>query len=900
MEIQKSETSDLSFFAPFVKVDPDQRLVWGYASTPTKDLQDERVSLAAVKNALPDYMEWANIREMHQLSAVGKTQQASVDDKGLFIRGKIVDDKAWNKVKEGVYQGFSIGGDIIKKVGNEIQEVRLTEISIVDRPANPECKLDGWKVSKALTNPPFELVKFEDGKYEAPPLSLVKTEIDSDMIFDREEIGLMSRIITKLTLPPRQLTAKSSHMAEKFGDGFSSPAGPASHSGEPEIGGHPADERNINEHAASAPDKGSGGQQSMPAGTAARPSGESKPSNNHPYSSQTVVPNEHVTDYVLIWPEFDDPDEAGMEGESAELCRAAWLNRAACMNRADKDGTELCNTVLTLFAGGDAIKSLTNSHLAKAADWLAELAETPDSKYSKSQVVLMTKALNAELSKREFSQDERDRLSNTGAALPDGSYPIANESDLHNAIQAFGRAKDKAKVKRHIISRARALGATHVLPADWPGSTKKETKADDGEEGDGKDLEKNGDTFDEAADESAINAKADYGDTLQKFMGMFGASNLSAMAGIYDQIKMLTESIRMEGASEYGDEHDMAMGDKLQTMLEMMGAVIADHANHEVGEEEDKTAKVVGALEAHGITEETVKMAATIFQKGRHSNAHKAALHKAAHHVGKCMEHCAKAAHHHKMAMGMCAKAQKATGGMILVKAEDLRHHLSMLGQHVEGAGEQAELASSHLGKAMGDSATAPPTKEENEDGPTMNTGGKEGEGADEGEDGIWEGDPQVKRKMQSELTEGEVEDYPADSPYERDHSPGTASPTGIKTAKSAKPRLYTQAEVDAMTENAALRAKVENMEKTLANTPAGPARARLFAVEKRNAMSTDSDDPANERLRTLYSGVEVDNNDPDSLTKAGAKLLTNMLSNPRTFGKSLSDPNFKGGVGTR
>lgn len=69
--------------------------------------------------------------------------------------------------------------------------------------------------------------------------------------------------------------------------------------------------------------------------------------------------------------------------------------------------------------------------------------------------------------KRDFSQEQRDHAAARGAALPDGSFPIENRSDLKNAVRAFGRAKDKAKAKAHIISRARALDATSLLPDDW-------------------------------------------------------------------------------------------------------------------------------------------------------------------------------------------------------------------------------------------------------------------------------------------------------------------------------------------------------------------------------------------------------------------------------------------------
>jgi len=75
--------------------------------------------------------------------------------------------------------------------------------------------------------------------------------------------------------------------------------------------------------------------------------------------------------------------------------------------------------------------------------------------------------LPSEIAKREVSEEERARLADSGAAMPDGSYPIANISDLKNAIQAFGRAKNPAAVKKHIIRRARALNAIDQLPEEW-------------------------------------------------------------------------------------------------------------------------------------------------------------------------------------------------------------------------------------------------------------------------------------------------------------------------------------------------------------------------------------------------------------------------------------------------
>lgn len=69
--------------------------------------------------------------------------------------------------------------------------------------------------------------------------------------------------------------------------------------------------------------------------------------------------------------------------------------------------------------------------------------------------------------KRDFTQQERDDAASSGAALPDGSFPIKNKGDLKNAIRAIGRASNPTKAKTHIKTRAQALDATDMLPDDW-------------------------------------------------------------------------------------------------------------------------------------------------------------------------------------------------------------------------------------------------------------------------------------------------------------------------------------------------------------------------------------------------------------------------------------------------
>lgn len=139
----------MRIFVPLAKCDEEKRLAIGYASTPALDSQGEIVKREAVEAALPDYMRFANVRDMHRPSAVGVAQEAGVDSRGLYNAAKVVDDDAWEKVKQGVYKGFSIGGRVTSRDPADhriITGLELTEISLVDRPANPEAVIDVYKL----------------------------------------------------------------------------------------------------------------------------------------------------------------------------------------------------------------------------------------------------------------------------------------------------------------------------------------------------------------------------------------------------------------------------------------------------------------------------------------------------------------------------------------------------------------------------------------------------------------------------------------------------------------------------------------------------------------------------------------------------------------------------------
>lgn len=135
-------------FAKIEKFNDEQQIVEGYASTEALDSDGEIITIEALTDALSGYMDDPAVREMHQMIAAGVTKAAFVDEKGLYISAKIVDPIAWLKLKEGVYRYFSVGGIVLSKIGNRITKFLLTEISLVDRGANPEAKIEVIKMSK--------------------------------------------------------------------------------------------------------------------------------------------------------------------------------------------------------------------------------------------------------------------------------------------------------------------------------------------------------------------------------------------------------------------------------------------------------------------------------------------------------------------------------------------------------------------------------------------------------------------------------------------------------------------------------------------------------------------------------------------------------------------------------
>lgn len=65
------------------------------------------------------------------------------------------------------------------------------------------------------------------------------------------------------------------------------------------------------------------------------------------------------------------------------------------------------------------------------------------------------------------STEAREKAKQRGHTMKDGSFPVEDGSDLDNAIQSVGRAKDPQAARRHIIAQAKRLGLEDRIPESW-------------------------------------------------------------------------------------------------------------------------------------------------------------------------------------------------------------------------------------------------------------------------------------------------------------------------------------------------------------------------------------------------------------------------------------------------
>ena len=149
---EKSTVNDLttSYFS-IEKSDrqPDGTLmVYGKATDDSVDIDQQICDAAWLDRAMPAWFKTGgNIREQHSSIAAGVAKEYEAKADGHYIMAHVVDPVSVKKVDAGVLRGFSIGIKSprvvrdTKAANGRIIDGQIVEVSLVDRPANPNCQL---------------------------------------------------------------------------------------------------------------------------------------------------------------------------------------------------------------------------------------------------------------------------------------------------------------------------------------------------------------------------------------------------------------------------------------------------------------------------------------------------------------------------------------------------------------------------------------------------------------------------------------------------------------------------------------------------------------------------------------------------------------------------------------
>lgn len=149
---EKSTVNDLttSYFS-IEKADrqPDGTLmVYGKATDDSVDIDQQICDAAWLDRAMPAWFKsGGNIREQHSSIAAGVAKEYEAKADGHYIMAHVVDPVSVKKVDAGVLRGFSIGIKSprvvrdTKAANGRIIDGQIVEVSLVDRPANPNCQL---------------------------------------------------------------------------------------------------------------------------------------------------------------------------------------------------------------------------------------------------------------------------------------------------------------------------------------------------------------------------------------------------------------------------------------------------------------------------------------------------------------------------------------------------------------------------------------------------------------------------------------------------------------------------------------------------------------------------------------------------------------------------------------
>lgn len=144
-------------------------IVYGVATDETLDSDQQIVDLGFSKQAMPEWLKWGNVRVMHStnLYPAGVGMEVDTTGNSVMMKAQIYEPTAVLLVETKTLKAFSVGiADPkvihdVKARGGRIVGGEIIEVSLVDRPANPNCSFGVIKCDKG--GDPVLVSKFSKG-----------------------------------------------------------------------------------------------------------------------------------------------------------------------------------------------------------------------------------------------------------------------------------------------------------------------------------------------------------------------------------------------------------------------------------------------------------------------------------------------------------------------------------------------------------------------------------------------------------------------------------------------------------------------------------------------------------------------------------------------------------------
>lgn len=435
-----------SVFAPITKsVEQDDGtiLVYGKATDGGLDSDLQRCDPVWLSAAMPKWYNnglGGNVREQHDPHrAVGKAVEHEIAEDGHYVTAKIVDPVAVAKTRAGVFTGFSIGIRSPKLSKSEsapngiINGGDIVELSLCDRPSNPSCLLTlvkaakpGMEVNVLDYDPERRLIKCEE-------LIEKSVEPDTDTVTVPADVPEL-HVKVDAEMSPDQLREYEA----VFGDEVKKTT-------------------DVAHLDAPAP-----GQTCTDCGEA-----------GHLRCNSVAT---------------DENGQLEFDLEAAKALVAQTLAKAESGIGQDESGDisgalQAITIVAKLIASeakdlGDTPAQGCDIDLLMQAVHALRIFQAREAKEQAGidpGMVLLSDDPDLEkvtVEKGKYSAEQLRQMLKDGKAFKnaDGepSYPIADKGDLSNAIHAVGRGKgDHNSIRAYIVRRAKALGASSMIPENW-------------------------------------------------------------------------------------------------------------------------------------------------------------------------------------------------------------------------------------------------------------------------------------------------------------------------------------------------------------------------------------------------------------------------------------------------